>query len=205
MRSSDDLILDLLRKREVMSVAELVAALGVTATAVRQRLKRLLDQQLVLCDKESTLKTSGRGRPTHRYSLSAAGRRQCGENFADLAVALWQELRLVQDVEVRRGLIERISKRLAITYRGQIRGTTMTERMESLGQLFSDRKIPFDVDTSGDLPVLIARACPYPDLVEQDRAICAMERLLFTEVLGDAVHLTNCRLDGTSCCTFELN
>jgi len=35
--------------------------------------------------------------------------------------------------------------------------------------------------------------------------ICAMERLLFAEVLGTDVRLAGCRLEGQSECTFELN
>jgi hypothetical protein len=30
-----------------------------------------------------------------------------------------------------------------------------------------------------------------------------MERMLFSELVGDNLKLTNCRLDGGSCCTFE--
>ena len=33
-------------------------------------------------------------------------------------------------------------------------------------------------------PTLTAHACPYPKLAEQDRAICKMEEMLFTELLG---------------------
>jgi len=48
-------------------------------------------------------------------------------------------------------------------------------------------------------------ACPYPDLVEQDRAVCAMERMMFSDLLGQNVRLDKCRLDEGNCCTFGLN
>jgi len=44
---SDLAVLDLLRTREAMTVVEFAEALGVTATAVRQRLNRLLAQKLI--------------------------------------------------------------------------------------------------------------------------------------------------------------
>jgi predicted ArsR family transcriptional regulator len=54
--------------------------------------------------------------------------------------------------------------------------------------------------------VLTALACPYPELAEQDRGICAVEKLVFSELLGEKVRLTECRLDGASnCCRFETN
>jgi predicted ArsR family transcriptional regulator len=68
-----------------------------------------------------------------------------------------------------------------------------------------ERDVLFDAAPSGELPVLTAMACPYPHLAEQDRSICAMERLLFSEVVGQPLRLAECRLDGANCCTFELS
>jgi DeoR family suf operon transcriptional repressor len=96
--SSDIGILDLLRKTGPLGVRELAQATRVTATAVRQRLSRLMAQALV--DRE--LEHASRGRPSHRYRLTEKGRRQTGANFADLAVALWNEVRGIKDAEVRR-------------------------------------------------------------------------------------------------------
>jgi predicted ArsR family transcriptional regulator len=62
--------------------------------------------------------------------------------------------------------------------------------------------VPFAVDTSGELPVLSALACPYPELAKLDRGVCTMEKLMLSEMLGENVLLSDCRLDGASCCTF---
>ena len=77
--------------------------------------------------------------------------------------------------------------------------------MRSVSQVFAERDVPFDVDESGPLPVLTAVACPYPQLAEQDRGICALEKMLFSELVGNGLRLTDCRLDGDSCCRFEAN
>lgn len=198
---SDVAILDLLRKQNSISVAELAQLLGVTATAVRQRLTRLMAQGYI---SRQTLRL-GRGRPSHQYILTQEGRRKTGSNFADLAIALWDEIRAIADAEVRMGLLQRVARRLAEVYADQVSGATLEDRMKSLAELFNSRRVAFDVETGGpnQLPVLAALACPYPDLAEQDPSICAMERLLFSELLGQGVRLTKCRLDGESCCTFE--
>ena len=197
--SSDGCLLDLLRKHGPLSVAQLQGAMQVTATAVRQRLMRLLSQGDI---ERQTIRVA-RGRPLHRYLLTEQGRRRAGANFADLAIALWQEIRQIKDLEVRRGLLARISSRLASLYAGRIRGSTLDERLESLAEVFRERKIPFDVERQNDLPLLQARACPYPELAEQDRSVCSMERMMFSELAGEDLRLSNCRLDGHSCCTFE--
>ena len=198
---NDAALLDLLRQGEGMTVAELSLAMGVTATAIRQRLTRLQAGELI----ERETVRAKRGRPSHRYVLSDKGRRQTGANFADLAIALWREIGEIRDPEIRRGLLQRISARLAEVYDSQIEGDDVNTRMEAVAELFRQRSVPFTVDGSQDLPVLTALACPYPELAEQDRTICAMERMLFSEVLGEPVTLSQCRLDGEPCCTFELN
>jgi predicted ArsR family transcriptional regulator len=199
--SSDSIVLDSLRKSEPMTVAQLAETMQVTATAVRQRLNRLLAQGYI----ERSSCKAGRGRPSHRYGLTDKGRRKAGSNFADLATALWQEVWAVEDAEVRRGLLQRLAKRLAVMYAGQIQGITLEERMVALSDLFAERRVPLSVEQSDDLPVLTASACPYPDLADDDRSICAMERALFSQLLGADVHLAKCRLDGEVCCTFESN
>jgi predicted ArsR family transcriptional regulator len=198
---SDVAILDLLRRQHSLSVSEFEQQLNVTATAVRQRLNRLLAQGLI---ERQNAANEGRGRPGHQYSLTDAGRQTSGANFADLAVALWQEIREIKDPEVRRGLLQRISVRLADQYKDTIKGTDLAARMKSVAKLFGDREIPFEVSDDSDLPVLTALACPYPTLAEQDRTVCSMERMLMSELLGETVSLSRCRLDGETCCTFEV-
>ena len=198
--TSDAAILELLCK-EPLGIAQLATATSVTSTAVRQRLNRLMGQGLI----QREIARASRGRPSHRYSLTDKGRRQTGSNFDDLAMALWKEVRSIADPEVRRGLLSRISRQLAGMYAGQVHGSTTVERMQSVQGLFAERNVPFEVEQNGSLPVLTALACPYPQLAEQDRGICALERMLFTELLGENVRLTDCRLDGGNCCRFETN
>ncbi len=76
--TSDAQLLDLLRQHGAASIAEMARATGVTATAVRQRLSRLMSQGLI----EREIARAGRGRPGHRYSLSEKARRQAGNEFS---------------------------------------------------------------------------------------------------------------------------
>jgi DeoR family transcriptional regulator, suf operon transcriptional repressor len=199
--TSDIALVDLLRKRGPLSVAELEISMQVTATAVRQRLTRLLGAR----DIERTTHRAGRGRPVHRYQLTEKGRRRAGNNFADLAMVLWQEVREIKDPEIRRGLLQRLGRRLAESYKSEVVGESVEQRMQALAALFRERQIPFEVELAAPhhLPTIHAHACPYPELAEQDRTVCSMEKMLFSELVGTSLHLASCRLDGDSCCTFE--
>ncbi len=126
--SSDSTVMDLLRRSSGMSIQQLASAMTVTATAIRQRLNRMMDQGLVQRFSEN----AGRGRPSHRYQLTDKGVRQTGSNFADLATVLWQEIRTIQHDDVRRGLLQRLSQRLAAEYSDQITGDTTEKRMREL-------------------------------------------------------------------------
>lgn len=199
--TSDARLLDLLRQRGSMNIAEMATAGGVTATAVRQRLTRLMSQGLV----ERQTHQRGRGRPEHRYSVTEKARRQAGNNYADLAMALWQELREIKDAEVRRGLLQRIADHMTRLYRDSLNGSTPKERMESLQTLFAERRVPVEVATgsSAQFPILKVVDCPYPELAAQDRSVCAMEKMMFQEMFEQPLHLSQCRLDGHACCQFE--
>jgi predicted ArsR family transcriptional regulator len=136
--------------------------------------------------------------------LTASGRRKSGSNFADLCFALWDEIQAIEDSEVKRGLFQRIAKRLAKVYSDEITPGSLTNRMEQVAEIFRARRVPFEVEIRGDVPVLTATGCPYPELAEADRGICAVERTMFEEILGEDVRLTDCRLDGATCCTFTV-
>jgi len=201
--SSDAALLEVLRIEGTAGVGELAAALGVTATAVRQRLERLMKCGLVA--RSGGEKPVGRGRPAHRYGLTAEGLQSGGDNFRDLALVLWREIRGIDAADVRRGLLSRIGSAMAGAYRDRVVGTTPAARLERVAELLRERDLSCSVDSheaSGGLPVLTTYACPYPDLAEQDRGICAAERQMLEDLVGADVKLSECRLDGASCCRF---
>ena len=207
--SSDKGVLDLLRRNGPLGIAELTAAFAVTPTAIRQRLTRIVAQGLVERVREPK---SQRGRPSFRYRLSRKGEQTSGNNFGDLAIVLWEEIRGITDPNVKRGLLKRLAQAMADKYRSQVNGQNLTEKMGQIANLLSEREIPFvtevaQIESSGatknSLPVLTALACPYPELAEQDRGICTVEQMMFTELLGEKVILSECRLDGDRCCRFQ--
>lgn len=200
--SSDRALLDLIRRRGPLSIADLADALGVTPTAIRHRLTRLLETGLIVRHAES----SGRGRPRHLYGASPEAQRRLGQNYTDLALVLWDEMMsTVADRKLRRLLFARITDRLADLYRGQVRGEGWEHRLVQLEELLHDRGIEAEVvRREGDaLPVLKQHSCPYYELAEADDAICALERKMFEKVLGRGLRLSQCRLDGHRSCDFE--
>jgi predicted ArsR family transcriptional regulator len=197
--TSDADLLDLLRCDGPLGVVELAEAVEVTPTAIRQRLSRLLARDLI----EREVERCGRGRPRHRYHLTNKGLRLTGSNFTDLALALWSQLSTIESEEIRSELVGRVVNALAEGYAKEVRGVTVNERMQSLAGLLSRRRVLFSVDGPPLEPVLTAHACPYPDLAESDPSICDLERMLFSELLGEEVQLTQCKDGGRTRCQFQ--
>ena len=100
--SSDRALLDLIRRGGPLTVADMAASLGVTATAIRNRLTRLLGAGLV----ERQSEHQDRGRPKHTYRVSVEAQKRLGQNYADLALVLWDEMMsTVADRKLRRLLV----------------------------------------------------------------------------------------------------
>jgi predicted ArsR family transcriptional regulator len=200
--SSDRPLMDLIRRRGPLSVPAMAESLGVTPTAVRNRLTRLLSSGMV----ERRTEHGGRGRPRHTYEASAEAHKRLGQNYADLAVVLWEEMmRTIEDRKLRRVLFGRVTDRLAELYRGQVSGDHWQGRLVQLGGILHDQGIEAEVvqREGDDTPILKQHSCPYFELAEADHAVCAMERKMFEKVVGHGLRLSQCRLDGHRSCDFE--
>jgi predicted ArsR family transcriptional regulator len=201
IRPVDQLVLDLLRRQEALTVTDLTERLEVTATAVRQRLDRLESAGYIERRKHS----AGRGRPTYSYFLTDQGWRQVGVTYTDLAISLWSEVVAMPDVQLRTNLIRSVSKRMGRAFRDMIPDGSVADRMRSLAIVMSNRRIPASFETSGGLPVLEVHACPYPDLTSRDheRSLCQLEQQVLSEAVGQQLELSCCKLDGHGSCQFK--
>ncbi|MCA9133167.1 MAG: winged helix-turn-helix transcriptional regulator [Planctomycetales bacterium] len=202
IRPIDQAVLDVLRQNPSLSVQELTELLEVTATAVRQRLERLVQVELVGRRKEST----GRGRPQFRYSLTPLGMRYASASYADLAAALWQEIMELPNPLQRKRVLRRVAKRMGQDLKVAIpEGSDLAQRFSAMATALGRRKVPVALHGSGDLPILELHACPYPELTEHDesRQLCEMEQAMMSEAMGHSIQLDFCRLDGHQHCQFR--
>lgn len=198
---SDNDLMDLLKIAGTMGVKDLANAMEVTPTAIRQRLIRLQSKGMI--QREAIRK--GRGRPKHRYWLTEKGVQATESNFNDLAMALWAEIRRGDNVEVHQETLRRIARTLAAGCARKIQGSTPIERIQSLARLLEERKVPVSVEVKGKGGVLTTHGCPYPSLSATDKEICDVERMMFSELLGQNVELTKCRLAGDADCQFHVD
>jgi predicted ArsR family transcriptional regulator len=199
LESQDREFLDRLQRLGSGTVQEICKELGVTATAVRHRLVRLQSLGFVGRD----LVREGRGRPHHVYRVTSAGQRELGDNYGDLALVLWRELQSIPDEVIRAKVEARIRDAMVSQYGHEVNSPQLRDRFQQLGEVLAKRGYDVEVDQSSTLPVLRENNCPYQELADGDRGICEMEEEVFEKVLGIPLRLSQCFLDGHSCCEFE--
>lgn len=199
VEEGDEQFLQQLHQAGGGTVHELCDAAGVTATAIRQRLNRL--QGLGLVERQTV--RAGRGRPHHSYRLTDAGQRQLGDNYAELAAILWDELGAIEEPSVRERVKNRIREALTRRYGETVHGESLTERFGQLKSSLSSRGFHVEVDLQGEFPVLRETNCPYHDLAQRDSGICELEQQVFEQVLGTSLKLASCCRDGQACCEFH--
>ena len=97
--SSDRALLDLIRRHGPLTVAEMSEQLGGDGHGGAQP----SDAAGGLGAGRAPGRARGRGRPRHAYQASVEAQKRLGQNYADLAVVLWDEMmRTVEDRKLRR-------------------------------------------------------------------------------------------------------
>lgn len=201
---ADRKLIEALHRVNRGTVGELCREMGVTPTAVRQRLARLEASGLV----ERHPVRAGRGRPQYDYRVTRAGLRLLGDNYEELALLLWRAMNRIDDGEVRERIVAELREAFVERIAGGVTAATPGERFRQLRDVLHERG--FDVELQDTavgrrLPILREHNCPYYEISSHDPAICELERSVFADVVGAPVELTACCRDGQACCEFELS
>ena len=194
-------ILQYLHQSAGVDVQSLCELLGVTRTAVRQRISRLESAGLIVSD----LQGQSRGRPRNIYRVTAEGLHALGENYRQLAVVLWEAITGFEDEDVRIRLLARVRDVLAERFRRQLGSCeNLDDRLDLLASEMKSSGFNVESDHQGGLRILRETSCPFPLLAEVDDAICQVERQVLEQVLGAPVEVRSRCRDGHGCCEFQV-
>lgn len=199
--SRDREILEYLHRHHGATTQALCDELGVTRTAIRQRIARLEATELVSAEKQSQT----RGRPKNIYKVTADGLHSLGEDYRELAVVLWESIVGLEDSDVKTQLISQVQNRLADRFRQKLtEASTLEKNLDELASEMKASGFNVESDHSAALPILRETNCPFPMLADVDETICQVERNVLEQVLGAPVEFKNRCRDGHHCCEFEV-
>ncbi len=193
-------ILKHLQQFGACSMKEMVSALGVTRTAVRQPLATLMAQGLVT----SGLVRDGRGRPPLVYALSDKARKLASPWLENLALVMLEEV-LELGTQARGATpSQRLSLQLGQHYTTHLDGKTPAERLQQLRQWLEQHDIPSDLVEADAAYELTTYGCPYYGLATRHREVCQLEISALAQALGAPLALVQSQLDGHHGCCFRM-
>jgi predicted ArsR family transcriptional regulator len=191
-------ILTYLQRHGEGSIKELEEVLEISTTAVREHLTHLQAKELVA----TRLVRRGPGRPHLVYFLTAKAQSLFPKEYDRLVNLLLHEIASQEGPDRLGVLLDAVGTRLAEEYGSQVSGEELTERLAALRGVMEARGIPVEVGSSGESLQLFA--CPYLDVAQEHAGVCAMERRMIEQVLGEKIVLEGTIREGRRSCQFAI-
>jgi len=198
-------IVSRIQRQGRMTVGELVEALGVTTTAVRQQVDRLGGDGVLAVSKRG----GRRGRPCDVFALTEHGRTLFKHKYDEMLGHILRELTEQQGRHEVGKLLRDVGVRMADSYADRLGAGAPKERMQVLVELLVEQGIAAEVDENrgdenGKVAVLRQFSCPYYEVAKRERAVCGVDEQMLSRLLGPGLRRTRCLADGDTCCEFEL-
>lgn len=195
-------VIRLLVGKPPQTVNELIKVLRVTRTAITEQLNELVAGGYV----ERTIeRLPGRGRPRHLYRTTNAAQLLLYAAHQRLVVpAIWQAVHDIGGDELRRRVLRRVSSSMAEYYKRKITAQRPADRLRQMCAILIQDGALIDLTGEGDHLVIHKRCCGFFSMYESGRAICDVDEMLMSEVVGRPVRQVSSRHDGAPCCVFEI-
>jgi len=184
-------VLRAIQLRGKARVNDVAADLGVSPSAVRQHLGQLEASGAVRTDKVR----DGVGRPYHVYSVTPQGHQLFHNDYGDLARFLLNEVSAMQEPDVFEVVLRRVGRLLAETYRDEIQGSNLADRVRALAEWLERRGVPARVERVDEGYELYSYGCPYHNVAVDNHAVCEIERQVMARLLWADVERVHCVLD----------
>jgi predicted ArsR family transcriptional regulator len=195
-------VLKLLVGNRPQTVAQLMAAAGVTRTAVTEQLNELVAGGFV---ERRSERLPGRGRPRHLFSTTEAALFLLFANSQRILVPnIWRAIGEVGGDKLVRDVMKRVSKSLADHYIKRVKGSEPEQRLQHLVQVMVEEGALVEAVEEDDRLVLYRRSCPFVAMVDDQRAVCSVDLDMMSAVVGKPVRRIACRHAGDPCCSFTI-
>lgn len=193
-------LLDILVRHGPMTVRQLTRALGVTATAVRQSISRLLTDGWIV----RTQRRGPTGRPADVFAVSPRAARAYGTRPQDASKALVDAIMGELGLPAGRHVLRRAGRGLAARLRPRVGEGSPRERLRKLAECLSeDGDIAEAKPADGEIRLRVFN-CPYGGRPDEHGEICEMERAAFSELVGQPLRLAVRHAERRPYCEFHL-
>ena len=178
----------------------MVHALGITTTAVRQQVNRLLWDGWLVREQ----RRRGPGRPADVFSLSEQAKRAFAHDVDEFARLLIEEIADAEGEEKLHAMLGRVSERLAQSLAVQAGSGPPAQRIERIVELLQQRGTVAEAQPTPFGMRLNLHTCPFHGLGDARHEICEVERQAIGRLGGGTAELRKSLARGHSCCEFEV-
>jgi predicted ArsR family transcriptional regulator len=204
LRGTKGHVLSLLRRGE-RTAEELAQRLEVTPNAVRFHLAELQRGGLV----ERRPVRRGPRKPSHAYSLTAAGQALFPKQYDAVLNAVLQDVREGSGTREVAALFRRLGRRMAAEHIRRFAGLTgearVAEALSLLGEMGGAASVV--AGSSGDHLAIVSSSCPLGAVVRNHPECCGLLEAFLSELLPAAEVRESCQKDpaqGAPRCHFEI-
>ena len=205
MKTAGDAILFQLKSLGEAQAETLARRLMISVQAMRQRLERLLADNLVAYSD----RTHGRGRPRRLWSLAPGAASLFPDTHAQLTVDLIGPIRSELGETALAKLLERRRQQITAVYRKRIaREPDIAKKLTALADMRSAEGYMARVETlAGESFLLVEDHCPICAAALTCQGFCSIELQVFRNLFGPGWHIEreDHLLTGARRCTYRIN
>ena len=195
-------ILRIVKDRGTASLSDLSKELGLTRENVRQQLKEL--QQGGWVTAEALEKGSGRGRPTTRFALTAAGDHLFPKHYDDLTLTLLETVERRYGSAVLQQAMADLTDANVAKWQERLEGLDLDRRIEALQGIYFENDPYTEVHKAQGEYRLIEKNCPYLSVAERRPQMCSITVSTLSRLLGYRVVREKRFQDGDHRCVFRV-
>ena len=197
-------LLELLKVGGAQSSRALSGQLGISSMAVRQHMQELE----AAGDVSSEDRTSGKGRPTKYWTLTALAQRHFPDRHRDLMLDLLRSVQSVLGEAALDKLLDERGAQQAESYGARLAGLgNLDERLERLAEIRSEEGYMAAVERLEDgSRRLVENHCPICAAAGHCAGLCARELQVFSKALGPGCKVERVEhlLSGSRRCAYRV-
>lgn len=198
MKSTRDRILQTLLRRPRSTINELAEAVGINPISVRHHLTNLQVEGLVNAEEER----HGVGRPRLVYFLTEDGLEKFPTRYLRLTTRLLSQIKDKLPQPMVGELFTQVATNLAAEHEQQLKGLSVEERLDALGDLLSEEGFVVEWERIGDEYHIHEITCPYLQIGQRHPEVCTVDQTLISKMLAVPAEKIQCILSGAAHCTY---
>jgi len=200
MTSTKDKIVQVILKRQKVTINELADVVGINPISVRHHILKLEGEGVV----DSAEERHGVGRPRRVYFLTEIGQEQFPTRYLRLTNRLLDRVKETFPAQIVGELFSQMGADLAddIVSSQDLENLSIEDRLDLLKDVLKDEGFNVEWEKTQDAYHIRELNCPYYHIGQHHPEICAVDQTLISKMLAVSATKIQCLLDGDNYCTY---